>query len=277
MIGKRLGVLAVAVGLLTLGLGGVANAADEDLDCTTETTGWVTESPGAAWVQVDQRTVTDKDATEGSYTEWENQGEPVVTEENNAPGENTDTVRWFLLGETDPEVVTEAQHYSYKGGPIEGTPAPPSEDPDAWQANTTQEPHYQGGATPAQQPDDDPYTDGESGLHYTSHGSEGLADWFFFQAEVTDVDYIWQKQVREWVPGNDAETHKEYKFELTTCEPTDDNEGNPPPKENPGPPAASPPAAELPATGPAGLGLMSLIATALIGSGAFLYRRFGLV
>ncbi len=79
---------------------------------------------------------------------------------------------------------TPSQHYSYVGGPIEGTPAPPPAE--GWQANTTIEPHYQGQATPAQQPDGDPYTDGESGLHYVSHGSSGLADWFYFDPGTPD-------------------------------------------------------------------------------------------
>jgi hypothetical protein len=267
-IAKRIGVLAVGVGLLTVGLGGVASAAEQD--CTTETTGWVTESPGKDWVQVDERVVTDKDATEGSWSEWENEGEPVVTEENEAPGEDTDTMRWILLGETEVEVVTEAQHYSYTGGPIEGQPTdtPPS---DNWQANTTQEPHTAGGGTPASNPDGSPYVEGDSGLHYTSAGSSGLADWFYFQPEVTDVDYIWQKQVREFTPGTDAETHKEFKFELTTCVNKPDEPNNPDePNKNAGP---NPPAPTLPATG-GNLGMlgaaMSLIAA---GSGLMLSRR----
>lgn len=275
MLGKRIGMLTLAVGILTMGLGGVAYAeTTDDQTCTTETTGWVLESPGKDWVQTDERVVTDKDAVEGSYTEWVNEGDPVVTEENTAPGEDTDTVRWILLGETEVEVVVEAQHYSYTGGPIEGEPdtVPPSDD---WQANTTQEPHTAGGGVPASNPDGSPYVEGDSGLHYTSAGSSGLADWFYFQPEVTDVDFIWQKQVREFTPGTDAETHKEFKFELTTCVDVPDEpngEPNPPNKPQPTPPAEP----TLPVTGAASMGLMSLVGTALIGTGVFLYRRFAL-
>ena len=77
-------------------------------------------------------------------------------------------------------VPVAAQHYSYTGGPIEGVPAPPPAE--GWQANTTQEPpgHYQ----TAYKPDGSAYVEGDSGLHYTSHGSSGLADWFYFQPEV---------------------------------------------------------------------------------------------
>jgi hypothetical protein len=168
--------ILAATAALTLGLGGVlalpASATETNDNCKTETTGWVTEAPsGDGWKQVDQRTVTDKDA-------WD---ETVID--------------------------VEAQHYSYKGGPIEGTPATPAEDPDAWQANTTLEPHYQGGATPAQKPDGSPYVDGESGLHYTSHGNVGLADWFYFQAEESHVVH------------HEAVTHEEYKYSRTVCEP----------------------------------------------------------
>jgi LPXTG-motif cell wall-anchored protein len=111
---------------------------------------------------------------------------------------------------------TDGQHYSYVGGPIEGTPAPPPAE--GWQANTAIEPHYQGNATPAQQPDGDPYTDGEFGLHYTSHGNSGLADWFYFQ------------------PGTPGQTieHPAVTHEETTCvTPTPPPPTEPPPTEEP--------------------------------------------
>ncbi len=84
----------------------------------------------------------------------------------------------------------EAQHYSLKGNSGTGqaeTPADPTVNPDIWQANTHQEPHYAGGATPADDVDG-PYVDGESGLHFTSHGSAGLRDWFYFQPAVDAWD-----------------------------------------------------------------------------------------
>ena len=86
----------------------------------------------------------------------------------------------------------EAQHYSLKGNSGNGqaeTPADPTVNPDIWQANTHQEPHYAGGATPADD-GDGAYIDGESGLHFTSHGpvGEGLRDWFYFQPAVDAWD-----------------------------------------------------------------------------------------
>ena len=95
----------------------------------------------------------------------------------------------------DQEAVP-GQHYSYVGGPIEGTPAPPPAD--GWQANTQQEPpgHYQ----TAQKPDGSAYVEGDSGLHYVSHGSSGLADWFYFQAGTDEVSHV---------VHHDAKTHRE--------------------------------------------------------------------
>jgi hypothetical protein len=190
MMKRILAVLMLAVASLTL------TAAAQAADCVpspahTETTGWVLESPGPQWYQVDERTVTDEKAYDETI-----------------PG-------------------TPSQHYSYKGGPIEGTPLPPAEDPDAWQANTHLEPHYQGGATPAQKPDGSPYVDGEGGLHYTSHDNEGLADWFYFNPGTPDE-----------VIHHDAVTHEEYKFALDHEAVKCDDPKTPPPNK---PPAKTPP------------------------------------
>jgi hypothetical protein len=74
-------------------------------------------------------------------------------------------------------IDTPAQHYSWTGGPIAIDP-PPAYPGGSWQANTQQEPHL-----------NNPNvtwlgTVGE-GLHYTSNGSSGLADWFYYQPEVS--------------------------------------------------------------------------------------------
>jgi len=276
--------ILAATAALTLGLGGVlvlAAPASAAEDCTTETTGWVTESPGPNWKQTDKRTVTDKEAVADSYTEWENKGETEVTEENEAPGPNTDTVRWILIGETDEEVVTPGQHYVHAHNegddPLgnDEVPPTPSEDPSVWQANTEQEPPgHENSAT---------WVNGGSfatgGLHYTSHGNpnddsgEGRRDWFYYQAPVLDSDYIWQKQVREFVPGEDAVTHQEFKFEKTTCTEVPVDDPKDPPQQNNPPKADAPP--ELPHTG--GNLLTALVGLALTGAGGALtllgYRR----
>ena len=196
------------------------------------------------------------------YTEWVNQGDPVLTHENVPPGPTTDTERWMPVGQPTRHVTTVAapesygewsawsatdltppppadtdtheyrvigngdgtadqtvtRHFSWTGGPIEGTPPVPTrpEGDDNWQPNTEQEPPGHLSSTNA--PDGGPYTG--SGLHYASHGNNGDADWFYFGsfviegeeetfrveertrtftpavAEVSHLDHSWQKQVR---------------------------------------------------------------------------------
>jgi hypothetical protein len=83
------------------------------------------------------------------------------------------------------EVVVGWQHYSWTGGPLEAgvVPAVPSGPDDRdWQANTTQEPHAGNPHVT--------WLDGTGwGLHYTSHGSAGLADWFYLQRLTEVVDH----------------------------------------------------------------------------------------
>jgi hypothetical protein len=168
-----------------------AHASDTGDACTptqptVQTTDWLTEPPaGDGWQVIDQRTVVDQAA----YDE-------TVIDAPAVPG----------------------QHYSLKGNSGIGqadVPPTPADDPDIWQANTAQEPHYAGGATPAQNVDGSDYVEGDSGLHYTSHGSSGLRDWFYFQAPVPEQSHV---------VHHDAVTHEEYKYqrtvEGTTCDVT---------------------------------------------------------
>ncbi len=223
---KLLAALAIAVASLTLAGPAFAETC-VPTDGTVETTEWVTEKPeGKGWKLIAERTVVDEEAYDETI-----------------PG-------------------TPAQHYSYKGGPIEGTPLPPAEDPESWQANTHLEPHYQGGATPANQPGGDPYTDGEGGLHYTSHQSEGLADWFYFDPGTPDT-----------VVHHDAVTHQEYKYQRTTdgTECDDDDKPKPPPGDDKEPPQKFD---DLPVTGfdaTAAAGIATVLAA--IGSLALWYSR----
>lgn len=229
---------SVALFLALLGLSVLAAPAQATTTttCNTDRTGWTTDvKHGDRWVQTDERTVTDEEA-------WD---EIIVVSEA-VPG----------------------QHYSYKGGPIEGTPLPPSEDPDSWQANTELEPHYQGNGLPASNPDGTPYVEGQSGLHYTSHQNEGLADWFYYQAPVDEVTEV---------VHHDAVTHQEYKFEREICktvhEPKPDNPDEPKPdKPEPTAPVADKP--ELPHTGAGSTAALALLGSSLIGLGSLLYRKF---
>jgi hypothetical protein len=86
----------------------------------------------------------------------------------------------------DQEAIP-SQHYSLKGNSGIDTDETPVFPADYWQANTTQEPagHYNS----ADQPDGSSYDEGESGLHYTSAGSSGKRDWFYFQAAVAEVSH----------------------------------------------------------------------------------------
>jgi LPXTG-motif cell wall-anchored protein len=222
----------VALFLAMLGLSVLASpaSATHEQDCTTETTGWLTQPPTEddGWKIVDERTVTDKEA-------WE---EVIVISE-----------------------PIEGQHYSYTGGPIEGQPLPPSEDPDSWQANTHQEPHINN-------PNVTWVDEVGVGLHYTSHGSSGLADWFYYQAPVpgeTEVIY------------HEAITHTEYKFEREVCVPIKHDDPKPEPKPEPKPDQPDTPKAdkpELPHTGPGSTALLALLGTSLITAGSVLYRKF---
>jgi LPXTG-motif cell wall-anchored protein len=131
---------------------------------------WVTAelNPGSPYYQVDSRTVVDQEAYD----------ETVV----------------------DSEAIP-SQHYSLKGNSGIGKDEVPVFPADYWQANSEQEPpgHYNS----AQKPDGSLYQEGDSGLHYTSHGSEGLRDWFYFQAAVPAVTHI---------VHHDAVTHEEFQY-----------------------------------------------------------------
>jgi hypothetical protein len=86
-----------------------------------------------------------------------------------------------LAQATDDCVIVvdqEARHYSWTGGPLADGVIPLPPPGGDWQANTHQEPHLNNPNVT--------WVGLEGiGLHYTSHGSSGLADWFFFQPEVS--------------------------------------------------------------------------------------------
>lgn len=103
--------LIVMVGVVaTTGTAGTSSEEPcEPQDARTETTGWVLESPGAGWYQVDEKTVVDEKA----WTE-------TVSESH-----------W--------------QRYSWTGGPhLEDSP--PSFPSDDWQSNVQGDPHGIGAA-----------------------------------------------------------------------------------------------------------------------------------
>jgi hypothetical protein len=147
--------------------------------------------------------------TDDGYTEWSNVGDQIRTEENVPPGSDTDTTRYVFVGETEPEgngdgtddtVVADGfQRYSLTGGAWgAGTPSFPNPgDPFRWVANVKGDPHGIG----------------QAGAYSVSNGQSGNTDWFYLEAitktvpgqpETFDTDYLWQKQVRTFVPGTEC-------------------------------------------------------------------------
>jgi hypothetical protein len=131
------------------------------------------------------------------------------------------------------EVLAGWQHYSWTGGPLEAgvIPAVPTgpDDPD-WQANATHEPHTGNPHVT--------WLDGTGwGLHYTSHGSAGLADWFYLQRLTDVVDHP-------------AVTHEEFRYAFdhpaVVC-PTQPPTTQPPTTQ---PPTTQPPTTQPPTTQP---------------------------
>jgi hypothetical protein len=125
-------------------------------------------------------------------------------------------------GDCTPAIA--AQHYSLKGNSGIGkndVPLPPSLA-DYWQANTTHEPHLNNPNVTWY------YGTVGVGLHYTSHGSKGLRDWFFFQPEV---------------PGDCPTDTPPPTTEPTTAPP-------PPPTTEPTTPPTTEPTSEPPTTEP---------------------------
>lgn len=112
--------------------------------------------------------------------------------------------------------AVEAQHYSLKGNSGIGKDEVPVFPADYWQANTHQEPHGSDNVT---------WLNADhTGLHYTSHGSEGLRDWFYFApatpAVVVHHDAVTHEVVRTVV--DQLETTDVITHEAVTCATIDD-------------------------------------------------------
>lgn len=77
------------------------------------------------------------------------------------------------------QAAVAAQHYSLKGNSGIGKYDVPVFPAPYWQANAKHEPHKSGNVT---------WLNADhTGLHYTSHGSKGNRDWFYFQPEVPEI------------------------------------------------------------------------------------------
>lgn len=181
---KKIIALFAALVLVVVGFGFIPAFADNHEDpepCVpseawTETTGWVLESPGDGWYEVDQQTVTDK----AGYTEdsgW------VLS----APAGDG----WVLVDEKtvvdkaayDEQVFDYWQRYSWNGPWESNTVAPPFPD-ERWQPNVKGDPHGVG----------------VEGAYFRSNGNSGNGDWFYLEAVEKTVHH-------------EAETHKEFRYE----------------------------------------------------------------
>jgi hypothetical protein len=219
---KQLLFIIAGLALVVVGLTSLTTAAQADDTQSCEpipdevVTDWFETDPGAPWVATGNSRVK-TEGSDPSLSAWVNEGDVIRTEENVAPadpdgtdeGSFTNLIRFVFVGETDPEVVTPAipgGHYSWNGG-NRGVNDPPTVVPPHadWQLNTDSEPagHLEA-ATWSGTPG--------VGLHVLGN-SPSNASWFYTVAgtpAVTDIDYLWQKQVREVVQGTDDVIEYEY-------------------------------------------------------------------
>jgi LPXTG-motif cell wall-anchored protein len=269
--------ILAATAALTLGLGGVlalAAPASAAEDCTTENTGWVTESPGPNWKQTDKRTVTDEEATDGSYTDWSAWAETQsgLLTEPTVPA-NTDTHEYRVtgpvsVGNGDGVAASDTRvWWVLRGWDLDG---PPASDNIGWKAQPNLPNDNSQHSYPGENGLGNPYQPGEN---------QGNGDWFRFTGTLTVAvpetfhdEWAVEERTREFVPGSDAVTHEEFKFEKTTCTevPVDDPK-DPPKADKPDAPKQP----ELPHTG--GNLTAALVGLALAGVGGILtllgYRR----
>lgn len=153
---------------------------------------------------------TDEPCVPSEGTAWTDSGPEVkVHGDSTPPGTDTDTERWRFIASSkhivqsateDQEVFDYWQRYSWTGGPWDDSQGEPPFPDERWQPNVKGDPHGVG----------------IEGAYFRSHGSSGKGDWFYLeavtkvipgQAEVSHVDYFWQKQVRTLpvnCPGEDT-------------------------------------------------------------------------
>jgi hypothetical protein len=215
-----IGVLLMSSGFAVMATAGSASATDKkDEQCV--------EKPG----------------TEPSYTDWEDKGDLIKTEENSPPGPDTDTVRYIFKGQTDPEIVEEAKPGKWwnfspndNNAPFVGPPAFPNDPRGTWQG-----PHTEGG----------PQQD-QVGTYPNGNPDKG-GNWFHREPgkdAVKDVDYLWQKQTRKFIPGTDPVVCPPDEPELCPPDsdfpqrPADGSEG--PCNEEVNPPVLCPPDSDFP-------------------------------
>ena len=164
-----------------------------------------------------QRTVVDVQATEGDWTEWTDDGGQVTTEENVPPDADSDTVRYVPAGTVDDATAgywdnSAVTFYTWTGGNSGDAP-----------------PVYSDASQTALHPSWNPTSGNPQGGEHAGAGlyspyetgnGQSTASWFLkagvYVPGSEDTDFLWQKQVRTWVPGTDEVTHEEYRWSVYT-------------------------------------------------------------
>lgn len=225
----------------------------EGAEGEVQTTDWLTEPPeGEGWEQIDQRTVTDVEAVPDSYTEWSawTETQSGLLEEPTVPA-NTDTHEYNVTG---PVKVVDAEAVAGfwanfqpndAHAPFVGPPSYPTDPRGSWITHTT------GG--PGQD---------QSGVYNIGNPHKG-GNWFYRQQAVEEQSHLeWavEERTREFIPGSDAVTHEEFRYQRTLAGGEDITEyvytsaatGEPceeePPTEEP--PTEEPPVEEPPVNTP---------------------------
>jgi hypothetical protein len=159
--------------------------------------------------------------TQDSYTDWVNEGAATQTLANTPPGADTDTVRYLPAGtvqvgngdavEATPDHFENLSWFVWTGGPRD---VAPGLDEDGWNGVP---------ALPSGLPHDPvPGT-----VYNVAHGASGNGSWFKYdgtfvpgtqgQDETFHTEYLWQKQVRTFVPGNECPDPGPDCEETNTC------------------------------------------------------------
>jgi hypothetical protein len=185
---KQLLFLLAGLALVVVGLAGLTPAAQAD-----DTSG------GEECVE-----------TQDSFTDWVNDGPQIQTAENSPPGPDTDTVRYLSagtvqVGNGDAVDGTDGHFenlswFIWTGGPRDV--APGIDEVPGWNS------------VPAL-PNGLPHDPVPGTVYNVAHGESGLGSWFKYdgdfiegtpgQDETFHTEYLWQKQVRTFVEGQECD------------------------------------------------------------------------
>jgi hypothetical protein len=182
--------LALVVAALVTAGTMTATATETGGHCTTQYSGWVTESPGEGWVKIHTRTVTDKAAYDETVIDKPGYDKTIIVK---AAYDETVPGKWWNWSP------------NHNQAPFDGPPSFPNDSRGTWQG-----PHTNGG--PA-----------GTGTYKTGggHGS------WFHREPATVIHHPAETKVihvpaETHVVHHPAVTHQEYKYKKVTCPPGDD-------------------------------------------------------